>query len=111
MDRNRHMATRTATTPDAIQADIYRQFAERAGRNFLDGLRALPEYKPRPGVDLGLLRVTVSVVDSGLDLGSVELDPVNLGDLADITARRAEGLRAKHALLAGRPNLRLVGGA
>ena len=88
--------------------DIYRQLAERAGRSFLTSLQALPEYKPRPGVDLGRLRVTVTVVD-GPDLGSVDLDPVNLGDLADITARRAAGLRAKHAA-AGRPNLHLVGG-
>ena len=93
---------------DATQ-DIYQQLAERAGRNFLTSLQALPEFKPRPGVDLGLLRVAVSVV-VGPDLGSVDLDPVNLGDLADITARRAEGLRAKHARLANRPNLRLVGG-
>lgn len=90
--------------------DIYRQIAERAGRNFLDALQALPEYKPRPGVDLGRLRITVTVVD-GPDVGSVDIDPVNIGDLANLTARRAEGLRAKHARLAGRPNLRLVGGA
>jgi hypothetical protein len=94
--------------------DIYRQLAARTGRSFLTSLQALPVFKPRPGVDLGLLRVSVTVVD-GLDLGSVDIDPVNLGDLAEITARRAEGLRIKHATTApaaaGKPNLRLVGGA
>jgi hypothetical protein len=89
--------------------DIYRQLAARTGRNFLTSLQALPEFKTRPGLDIGLLRVSVTVVD-GLDLGSVDIDPVNLGDLAEITARRAEGLRAKHAQLT-KPNLRLVGGA
>lgn len=96
--------------------DIYQQLAARAGRAFLDGLRALPEFKPRPGVDLGLLRVTVTVVD-GPYLDFADVDPVNLGDLAEITAQRAEGLRLKHARIAaapapaGKPNLRLVGGA
>ena len=88
--------------------DIYRQLAERTGHDFLDALQALPEYKPRPGVDLGRLRITVTVVD-GPDVGSVDIDPVNIGDLANITARRAEGLRAKHAQNS-KPNLRLVGG-
>lgn len=91
--------------------DVYAQLAARAGRQFLTALAALPEYKPRPGITLGRLRVTVTVID-GPDLGSVDLDPVNLGDLADLTARRAEGLRAKHAQAApaGKPALRLVGG-
>lgn len=98
--------------------DIYQQLAARAGRNFLASLKALPEFKPRPGVDLGLLRVTVTVVD-GPDLDFVDVDPVNLGDLAEITAQRAEGLRLKHARIApvsapavvGKSHLRLVGGA
>lgn len=93
--------------------DIYRQLAARAGRNFLTSLHALPVFKPRPGVDLGLLRVSVTVVEGGLDLGLEDMDPVNLGDLAEIIARRAEGLRIKHAAtaqaLTGKPNLRLVG--
>lgn len=88
--------------------DVYQQLAARTGRNFLNGLRALPEFKPAPGIHLVGLQVTVTVVD-GPDLGSVVMDPINLGDLADIAARRAEGLRAKHARLAGKPHLRLVG--
>jgi hypothetical protein len=96
--------------------DIYQQLAARAGHSFLDALRALPEFKPRPGVTLGLLRVSVTVVD-GPDLGSVDMDPINLGDLAQITARRAEGLRLKHDPTTpapapfGKANLHLVGGA
>lgn len=89
----------------------YRMFAERAGRNFLTGLQALPEFKPRPGIDLGRLRVSVTLlgVDS-LDLGFTDIDPVNLGDLADIATRRAAGLRTKHAQTS-KPNLYVVGGA
>jgi hypothetical protein len=96
--------------------DIYQQLAARAGHNFLDALRALPEFKPRRGVYLGVLRVAITVVD-GPDLGFADTDPINLGDLADITARRAEGLHLKHASATpatapvGKPNLRLVGGA
>jgi hypothetical protein len=81
-------------------------YAERTGRLFLDGLRALPEFKPAPGILLGHLRVSVSVVD-GPDLEAVDIDPVNLSYLAEYTARRAAGLHAKHA---ARPALRLIGG-
>jgi hypothetical protein len=99
--------------------DVYRMLAQRDGRRFLDALAALPEFKPRPGVDIGLLRVTVTVVGDDTDLGHVDIDPVNVGDLAGITARRAEGLRAKHNRSAtapatvvpvGKTHLRLVGG-
>lgn len=95
-----------APAPDGMR-DMYRQISERAGRRFLDALAALPECKPRPGVELGQLRITVSVVGEP-DLGSVDIDPVSLGDLANIVARRAEGLREKHAR-ASRPTLRAVG--
>jgi hypothetical protein len=118
MDRNRHMATRTATTLSqadealrrarAADRDVYEQLARRTGLVFLDGLRALPAFKPRPGADLGLLHVALSVVD-GPALGAVDIDPVNLSYLAEYTARRAAGLHAKHARLA-RPTLRLIGG-
>lgn len=90
-------------------SDIYQQLAARAGRQLLTALADLPEFKPRPGVNLGQLRISVTVID-GPDLGSIDIDQVNAGDLADITARRAEGLRAKHAQTT-RPALRLVGGA
>lgn len=85
----------------------YQMLAQRTGNHFLDALRALPEFKTP--VDIGRLRVSVTIPDAGLDLGFVDMDPVNLSDLADITARRAEGLRAKHATTS-KPTLRLVGG-
>ncbi|MYW46385.1 hypothetical protein [Streptomyces sp. SID161] len=88
----------------------YRMFAERAGRDFLTGLHALPEFKPRPGVDLGRLRISVTLLGDGdPHLGFADMDPVNLGDLASIAVRRAEGLRTKHAQTT-RPTLRLIGG-
>ncbi|MFR9794260.1 hypothetical protein ACL07V_37495 [Streptomyces sp. MB22_4] len=92
------------------QRVAYQMVAERAGRRFLTGLSALPEFKPRPGVDLGIIRVSVTVVrPNSLDIGFVDMDPVNLADLGEIADRRAAGLRAKHAQ--SKPALRLVGGA
>jgi len=96
--------------------DVYRMLAERTGRQFITGLRALPEFKTPK--DIGRIRVTVTVVGDDTAIGHVDMDPVNLGDLADIAARRAEGLRAKHSQPAtttvvpvGKTHLRLVGGA
>ena len=90
------------------QPDVYREYGEQAGRSLLASLQALPVDKPRPGVHLPLLRVQIAVVEHTVDLGLADVDPVNLSDLAAITARRAAGLRAKHQL-AGTPRLRLVG--
>ncbi|MFF9287538.1 hypothetical protein [Streptomyces griseosporeus] len=81
----------------------YQAKAARVGRYFLSSLEATPAFQtPAP---IGLLRVSIAVVD-GKPLGSAEIDPVNLGILAAITDRRAEGLHAKH----GRPALYLLGG-
>jgi hypothetical protein len=96
------------------QRDIHEQIAARNGRQLLAALKALPAYKPRPGIHLAHLRITVEVVD-GPALGSVETDPVNVYDLADLVARRSEGLRAKFASTAPatapvRPVLRVLGG-
>ncbi|MGV9278082.1 hypothetical protein [Streptomyces griseosporeus] len=85
----------------------YRMLAERAGRNLLTSLQALPEFHtPQP---IGLLRVQVTLLDGGIDLGYVDKDPVNISGLADVTARRAEDLRAKHARPA-KPALRVLRG-
>lgn len=93
------------------QQIAYQMVAERAGRTFLTGLNALPEFKPRPGVDLGIIRVSVTVVrPADLDVGFVDMDPINLADLGEIAARRAEGLHAKHARIAARHGLRVIGG-
>ncbi|MCF0086698.1 MULTISPECIES: hypothetical protein [unclassified Streptomyces] len=92
------------------QRDIYQQLAIRDGRQLLTAIRALPDYKPRPGTALAHLRITVEVVD-GPELGSVEKNSVNIHDLARLIARQAEGLRAKFATTApARPALRVLGG-
>jgi hypothetical protein len=97
------------------QRDIHQQIAARNGRQLLAALKALPEYKPRPGVHLAHLRITVEVVD-GPELGSVEKNSVNVHDLARLIARQAEGLHAKLANAAltptvpSRPALRVLGG-
>lgn len=89
---------------------FYEQLAVRDGGRFLAAIGALPEYKPRSGVTLARLRVTVEVVD-GPSLGSVVKDSVNVHDLADLIAARAEGLHAKFAATqSARPELHLVAG-
>ena len=91
--------------------DFHREYAERAGITFLDSLHALPPFKPAPGIDLGQLRITATLLtDGGLSLGYVDLDPINLHGVANATVIRGDALRARHARLAGRPTLRLVGG-
>ena len=113
-DRSEQTApSRTATTHVTDEArDVYQQLAARAGRKLLTALQALPAYKPRTNAPLASLRITVEVVD-GPELGVVVLDTVNVHDLAELTARRAEGLNTKHtapAAPSARPALRLLGG-
>lgn len=91
------------------QSDFYEQLAVRDGGRFLAAIGALPEYRPCSGVTLARLRVTVEVVD-GPVLGSVVKDSVNVHDLADLIAARAEGLRVKFATAPARPVLHLVAG-
>ncbi|MFG2359403.1 hypothetical protein [Streptomyces sp. NPDC048521] len=88
--------------------EIYQMLAERTGRQFLHSLRVMPEFETPKNI--GRIRINAAIVGIDLDLGFVDMDPVNLGDLASIAARRAEGLRIKHAQ-ATRPTLRLIGGA
>jgi hypothetical protein len=91
-----------------------RTAAEYASRTFLTGLQALPVFKPRPGVDLGTLRVSVTLLGhSDLDLGYVDMDPINLTSMGQIASRRGADLHAKQARLTARPSLRLLigGGA
>ena len=113
-DRSEQTApSRTATTHVTDETrDVYEQLAGRAGRKLLTALQALPVFKPATGRTIGALRITVEIVD-GPELGAVDLDSVNVHDLAELTARRAEGLHAKHAATAApsaRPALRLLGG-
>lgn len=109
----RSTANHTAQAEFTDEArDVYQQLAARAGRKLLTALQALPAYKPRTNAPLASLRITVEVVD-GPELGVVVLDTVNVHDLAELTARRAEGLNTKHtapAAPSARPALRLLGG-
>ena len=103
-----------STANHTTQADdINEQLAARAGRKLLTALQALPVFKPHSGRTIGALRITVEIVD-GPEVGVVDLDSVNVHDLAELTARRAEGLHAKHAAtqstVSARPALRLLGG-
>lgn len=91
--------------------DIHQQMAARAGLQFLRGLNDLTRNLPHPnGVTL---RVTVTVIDSGEDLGSVDVDSTNASDLGFLASRRDSAAHAKPApapVYAGRPNLHVVGG-
>ncbi|AKZ60722.1 hypothetical protein SAM23877_p013 (plasmid) [Streptomyces ambofaciens ATCC 23877] len=95
--------------------DFHRQYAERSGIAFLDALRALPPFVPAPGIDLGQLRITATLLvpDHSLVLGHADLDPVNLRGLADATVFRGNALRTKHAhnpVITSRPKLHLLEG-
>ncbi|NUV54579.1 hypothetical protein G6W51_17005 [Streptomyces coelicolor] len=118
MNKDRTQVPSTTPNPTSLSTqtdaadDINEQLAGRAGRKLLNALQALPVFKPHSGRTIGALRITVEIVD-GPELGVVDLDSVNVHDLADITARRAEGLHAKHtapAAPSARPALRLLGG-
>lgn len=104
---------RSAANHTTQADDINEQLAGRAGRKLLTALQALPVFKPAPGRTIGALRIIVEIVD-GPELGVVDLDSVNVHDLAELTARRAEGLHTKHAAtpttVSARPALRLLGG-
>lgn len=81
--------------------------ARRAGRNLLHGLTDMvTEVPSAAGV---ALRVTVTVIDGGEQLGTVDVDITNADDLGAIASRRAAQLRAKPAPV-GKTKLHLVGG-
>jgi hypothetical protein len=95
------------------QQDSAREMlARRAGLQFLRGLNDLTRKLPHPnGVTL---RVTVTVIDSGEDLGSVDVDATNASDLGFLASRRNTSVRTRTAPApapTGKPALRLVGGA
>jgi hypothetical protein len=95
------------------QTQIAREMlARRAGLQFLRGLNDMARKLPHP--DGRTLTVTVTVKDSGEQLGSVDVDTTNADDLGFLASRRDTSLRAKAApapVPAIKPNLRLVGGA
>jgi hypothetical protein len=84
--------------------------ARRAGLQLLRGLTDLTRNLPHPHGTT--LRVTVTVIDSGEDLGSVDVDATNASDLGFLASRRDTSIRTAAPAPAptGRPSLRLVGG-
>ncbi|MFF0009612.1 hypothetical protein ACFYQT_40160 [Streptomyces tibetensis] len=86
--------------------------ARRAGLQFLRGLNDLARKFPHS--DGHALRVTVTVIETGEDMGSVDVDITNASDLGFLASRRDTTLRPKPAPApapAGRRHLRSVGGA
>ena len=114
-DRTEHFTTQADEAlrrSRAADVDSAREMlARRAGLQFLRGLNDLTRRLPHPnGV---ALRVTVTVIDSGEDLGSVDVDATNASDLGFLASRRDHTVRttaAPASAPAGKPALRLVGG-
>ena len=85
--------------------------ARRAGLMFLRGLTDLTRKLPHPNGPA--LRITVTVIGTGEELGSVDVDSTNASDLGFLASRRNASVRAKTTpapVYAGRPNLHVVGG-
>lgn len=78
--------------------------AERTGAGFLAAVAEMAAANPHP--DGLTVRLTVTVIDGGTELGSVDVDVTNLWELGE----RAR-TRAANPAPTGRPALRLVGGA
>ncbi|MEU1134128.1 hypothetical protein ABZ383_30445 [Streptomyces sp. NPDC005900] len=91
--------------------------ARRSGLQLLRGLNDLARKLPHP--DGKTLRVTVEVIDSGEQLGSVDMDTTNASDLGSLASRRDTTVRSAKAATPAAPaplipirnktNLRLVG--
>jgi hypothetical protein len=86
--------------------------ARRAGLQLLRGLNDIARNLPHPhGTSL---TVTVTVIATGEDLGSVDVDSTNASDLGFLASRRDASIRTKTAPAAPapaeKPALRLVGG-
>ncbi|MET8571878.1 hypothetical protein [Streptomyces sp. NPDC004783] len=101
--------TATAVATTDRQNAIRQMIAARSGRNFLAGIHAMTTKLPSQA---GLaLRITVTVIDTGEDVGTVDVDSVNADDLGNLAARRAATFHAKPTPAPnGKPALRLVGG-
>lgn len=86
--------------------------ARRAGLQFLRGLNDLARKLPHPHGTA--LRITATVIDSGEDLGSVDIDCTNASDIGFLASRRDTTAHTKTALApaaTGKPSLRIVRGA
>jgi hypothetical protein len=92
-------------------SNVREMLARRAGLQFLRGLNDITRNLPHR--DGTTLRVTVTVIDSGEDLGSVDVGSMNASDIGFLASRRNASVRAKTLpvpALSGKPALRLVGG-
>ncbi|MDX2658262.1 hypothetical protein PV382_18115 [Streptomyces scabiei] len=94
------------------QADIARQIDERTAAAFITAVTAMADANPHP---VGAtIRLAVTSIDGGRDLGVVDVDVTNLWDLAQrAQARAANPVPDVNPVPApaARPALRLVGGA
>lgn len=86
--------------------------ARRAGLMFLRGLTDLTRNLPHPNGPA--LRITVTVITTGEELGSADIDTTNASDLGHAASHRNTKPRTTPAPApapTGKPRLRLVGGA
>lgn len=83
----------------------HQMLAHRAGLDFINGLKQLTQKLPSPAGTS--LRITVTVIDGGKELGSVDMDTTNLDDLGRLAARRAATFQPQPST---RPVLRVIGG-
>lgn len=85
--------------------------ARRAGLYFLRGLNDITRNHPHPCG--ATLRVTVTVIKTGEDLGSVDVDSTNANDIGYLASRRTIPTRPNTTTTptpAGKPRLHIVGG-
>lgn len=79
--------------------------AERTGAGFLAAVADMAAAHPHPNGPT--IRVTVTAIDGGMELGTVDVDVTNLWELEQQARTRATTPPAA----TGRPALRVVGGA
>lgn len=81
--------------------------AEQTARQFLAAVAGMAAANPHP--DGPTIRLTVTVIDGGTDLGSVDVDVTSLWELGE--RARARAANPANPASAFRPALRVVGGA
>jgi hypothetical protein len=84
--------------------------ARRAGRVLLCGLNDMATDLPSPAGKT--LRVTVTVISTGEQLGTEDVDSTNAHDLGTLGSQHTKQQRTRrNPTPISKPNLRLVGGA
>lgn len=96
------------------QTSVRQRFAQANADQFAAAVTDLSTTLPNPNQPT--IRLTLTNVEDGQHLKDVDLDAVNLWRLASAAHHRAERAREAAALApssvpAGKPGLRLVGGA